>query len=93
MTEQPAGPPPFDPAHPAVGSVQAWLNVGKQRFPQGEFLILTLRVPNATVTALLSKPDAQAWIDALQREVDGMSSLTIAPANTILPSVNGLPHA
>jgi hypothetical protein len=92
MTEPPQGPPPFDPAHPAVGSVQAWLNLGKQRTPQGEFLILTLRVPNATTTALLSKSDAQAWIDALQNEVDQMSSLVIAPPGAALPPLNGRPH-
>ena len=73
-------PPPYDPAHPAVGSVQAWLTTGKQRTPQGELLILTVRVPNATVTAVMTKADAQSWIDILQREVDGLSSLVIAPS-------------
>jgi hypothetical protein len=92
VTEQPAGPPPFDPAHPAVGSVQAWLNVGRQRFPEGEFLIMTPRVPNATLTILLTKTDAQKWVDTIQAEIDQMSSLTIAPANAALPPMNGRPH-
>lgn len=92
MTTPPPGPPPFDPAHPQVGSVQAWLNLGKQRTDQGEMLIMTVRVPNATVTAVMSKADAQKWIDAMQAEVDGLSSLTIAPPGAALPPMNGRPH-
>lgn len=92
MSEQFAGPPPFDPAHPQVGSVQAWLNVGKHRTPQGEMLIVTVRVPNATLTAVMAKADAQRWIDTLQAEVDGMSSLLIAPADQPLPPMNGHPQ-
>lgn len=83
------GPPPFDPAHPAVGSVQAWLNLGKHRTPQGEMLIITVRVPNATVTAVMSKADAQSWVKAIQDEIDTMSSLTLAPANVQLPPITG----
>lgn len=85
-------PPPFDPAHPAVGSVQAWLNVGKHQAPQGEMLIITVRVPNATVTAVMTKADAQRWVDTLQTEIDGMSSLMIAPPGAPLPPLNGHPH-
>lgn len=92
MTEKPQGPPPFDPAHPAVGSTQAWLNVGKQRTPQGEFLILTVRVPNATLTAVMSKQDAQLWINTLQEEVDGMSSLVLAPPGSVLPPLGANGH-
>lgn len=78
-----------DPAHPAVGGVPAWLSTARHRIPQGEFLVLTLRVPNTTVTAMLSKQDAQAWIAQIQSEVDQMSSLVLAPANTPMPPLNG----
>jgi hypothetical protein len=89
VTEDHKGPPPFDPAHPQVGGVQAWLNTGKHTGPNGESLILTVRVPNATVTAVMGKADAQRWIDQIQKEVDGMSSLTVAPAGTPLPPLIG----
>jgi hypothetical protein len=85
-------PPPFDPAHPAVGSCQAWLNTGKHDGPNGQLLILTVRVPNATLTAVMSKQDGQRWIDRIQQEIDGMSSLTIAPAGAAMPPMNGQPH-
>ncbi len=35
-------PPPFDPAHPAVGSCQAWLTTGKHDGPNGQLLIVTV---------------------------------------------------
>jgi hypothetical protein len=50
---------------------------------------LTIRVPNATVTAVMSKADGEAWIKQIQGELDQMSSLTLAPANTPLPPMNG----
>jgi len=81
-----------DPLHPAVGSVQSWLSLGHHQGQQGEMLVVTLRVPNATVTSLLSKADAQKWIDLLQKEVDGMSSLVIAPPGAVLSSLNGKDH-
>lgn len=83
-----------DMSHPAVGSVQAWLSTARHRSPQGEFLVATFRVPNTTLTVLLSKADAQAWIDQMQGEVDQMSSLMIAPANAPMPDMrnaNGHP--
>jgi phosphoenolpyruvate carboxylase len=89
VTDQPAGPPPFDPAHPQVGSVPAWLNVGTTPTPQGDMLILTVRVPNATVTAVMTKADGENWVRTIQKELDGMSSLVVAPANTVLPPMNG----
>lgn len=77
---------PFDPAHPQIGNqIPQWLMTGKHRTPQGDLMILTLRVPNTTVTAVLTKQDAQKWIDQIQAEVDGMSSLSIAPAGMPLP--------
>jgi hypothetical protein len=82
----------FDPAHPSVGTVPAWLNTGKHKSPQGDLLILTLRVPNATVTAVMTKADAQKWIEQLQREVDGLSSLVVAPSGASLPPMNGQPN-
>lgn len=91
MTE-PQTPPPFDPVHPAVGAVQAWLSLGKHKTPQGEMLILTVRVPNATVTAVMNKADAQHWVDTIQTEINGLSSLAIAPANTPLTPMNGHPR-
>jgi hypothetical protein len=85
MTEQ-AGPPPFDPAHPMIGNqIPQWLSTGKHKSPDGDLAIFTFRVPNATVTAVLSKADAQKWIDQMQDEVDGLSSLSIAPAGVPLP--------
>lgn len=89
MTE-PQGPPPFDPAHPSVSNqVPAWLFTGRHKGPQGDLLLLTIRVPNATVTAVMSKADGEAWIKQIQGELDQMSSLTLAPANTPLPPMNG----
>jgi hypothetical protein len=81
-----------DPVHPAVGSVQSWLSLGHHQGAQGELLVLTVRVPNATVTSLLSKADAQTWINLLQTEVDKMSSLVLAPPGTVLPPLNGKEH-
>ncbi len=83
--------PPFDPAHPSVSSVPAWLTTGKHKGPQGDLLILTVRVPNATLTAVMSKADGENWIKQIQGEIDGMSSLTIAPAGASLPPMNGHP--
>ena len=65
------GPPPFDPAHPMIGNqFPQWLMTGKHKTPQGDLAIFTFRVPNATVTAVLTKQDAQKWIDQMQAEVD-----------------------
>jgi hypothetical protein len=78
------GPPPFDPAHPQIGNqVPQWLFTGRHKTPDGDLMLLTIRVPNATVTAVLSKQDAQKWIDRMQEEVDAMSSLSIAPAGAL----------
>jgi len=87
---EPQGPPPFDPAHPSVSNqASAWLFIGRHKGPQGDLLLLTIRVPNATVTAVMSKADGEAWIKQIQGELDQMSSLTLAPANTPLPPMNG----
>lgn len=95
MTDQSAGPPPFDPAHPQVGNqIPQWISTGKHKTPQGDLAIFTFRVPNATVTVVLTKQDAQKWIDQMQAEVDGLSSLSIAPAGIPLPPMapNGGPR-
>lgn len=89
MSDQPQGPPPFDPAHPSVGTVPAWLMTGRHKGPQGDLLVLTIRVPNATVTAVMTKADGENWIKQIRTELDGMSSLTLAPANTPLPPMSG----
>lgn len=91
MTDpQQKGPPPFDPAHPAVGNqVPQWLMTGTHKTPQGDLILFTIRVPNATLTAVLSKPDAQKWVDQMQKEIDGASDLSIAPANMPLPPLGG----
>jgi len=89
---EPQGPPPFDPAHPSVGTVPAWLNTGKHKSPQGDLLILTIRVPNATVTAVMTKADGVKWIKQIQEEVDGLSSLVMAPPGAQLPPMNGHPR-
>lgn len=93
MSTPQQGPPPFDPAHPSVSNqVPAWLFTGRHKGPAGDLLLLTIRVPNATVTAVMSKQDAQKWIKQIQDEVDQMSSLSLAPANAPLPSLgNGRP--
>lgn len=88
MTDQPAGPPPYDPAHPSVtNQVPAWLFTGRHKGPDGDLLICTIRVPNATVTAVMTKQDAQKWIKQLQNEVDQMSSFSLAPAHMPMPSL------
>lgn len=86
---EPQGPPAFDPAHPSVGTCQAWLFTGKHKSPQGDLLILTVRVPNATVTAVMTKSDAINWIAQIQKEVDGLSSLVVAPPGAVVPPMNG----
>jgi hypothetical protein len=92
MTDQEQkGPPPFDPLHPSIQGTQAWLNVGRQRTPGGEILIITMRVTNATLTVVLDKASAVSWLKTIQDEVDQMSSLSIAPANMPLPPMNGRP--
>jgi hypothetical protein len=89
---EPQGPPPFDPAHPSVSNqVPAWLFTGRHKGPQGDLLLLTIRVPNATVTAVMTKQDGENWIKQIQGELDQMSSLSIAPANSPLPPMNGKP--
>lgn len=92
---QPPGPPPYDPAHPSVSNqVPAWLFTGRHKTPQGDLLIATIRVPNATVTAIMTKADAQKWIKQMQDEVDQMSSLAIAQPGSIPPmsdNSNGRP--
>ena len=79
----------FDPAHPSVGTVPAWLNTGKHQSPNGDLLILTIRVPNATVTAVMSKADGENWVRKIQQELDGLSSLMIVPPGAVMPQVNG----
>jgi hypothetical protein len=89
MTDQPQGPPPFDPAHPSVSNqVPAWLFTGRHKTPQGDLLIVTIRVPNSTTTAVMDKASAVKWIKQIQDEVDQMSSLSIAPAGAALPPMN-----
>jgi len=82
------GHPPLDPAHPSVGTVPAWLMTGKHTSPTGDLLILTVRVPNATVTAVMTKADGEKWIEQIRNELDGMSSLTVAPAGVPLPPMS-----
>lgn len=80
---------PYDEGHPAVGGGQAWQSVNVQKTPGGDVLIYTLRVPNATVTAVLSKADADVWVRQFAAKVAEMSSLVIAPAGTAMPPMNG----
>lgn len=83
------GPPPFDPLHPQVQGVPAWLNVGRQMTPNGEVLIWTTRVPNSTQTIVLDKKTALSWIKTIQDEVDKMSSLAIVPPGMPMPPMPG----
>lgn len=88
MTSEQPNIPPFDPAHPQIGNqVPQWISTGKHKTPQGDLAIFTFRVPNSTLTVVLSKSDAQKWIDQMQAEVDAMSSLSIAPAGMPLPPI------
>lgn len=80
--------PPFDPVHPSVGQIPAWLTTGKHKGPQGDLLIITIRVPNSTTTAVMSKADGEKWIKQIQAEIDGMSSLVLAPPGAALPPLN-----
>jgi hypothetical protein len=81
--------PPFDPLHPSVGQIPAWLTTGKHKGPNGDLLIITLRVPNSTTTAVMTKADGEKWIKQIQEEIDGMSSLLVAPPGSALPPLNG----
>lgn len=83
------GPPPFDPLHPMIQALPAWLNVGRQMTPGGEVLIWTMRVPNATLSVILDKKTAQSWVKTISDEIDKMSSMVIAPANAPLPPMRG----
>jgi hypothetical protein len=82
--------PPWDPAHPQVGNVTAWLNTGKHKSQQGDLFVMTVRVPNATVTAVMTKADAQRWIKQMQEEIEDMSSLPIFLPGEVIPP-NGRP--
>lgn len=92
MPEQAGTPPPFDPLHPSIQGTQAWLNVGRQRTPAGEVLIVTMRVTNATLTVVLDKTSAKSWIKTIQDEIDKMSSLLVAPPGAQLSPMDGHPH-
>lgn len=81
MTQPTQGTPPFDPAHPSVGPAQAWLTVATAKLPDGERLIMTLRVHNATLTAVVAKADGERWIKMIQEQLNTMSSLVVVPAN------------
>jgi hypothetical protein len=76
--------PPFDPGHPAVGGTQAWLSTDVRDSPNGQVLILTIRVPNATTTVVLGKDDAEAWDRQIHAAVGGMSGLILAPPGATL---------
>jgi hypothetical protein len=83
------GPPPFDPLHPQIGNqIPQWLMTGKHKTPQGDLAIFTFRVPNTTLTVVLSKSDAQKWIDQMQEEINGLSSLAVAPAGMPMPPMS-----
>lgn len=89
MTVPPQGEPPFDQGHPGISNqYPQWLFTGKFKGPQGDLAIFTFRMPNATVTAVLDKTNAQKWIDQMQKEVDGMSSLSVVPPGVPLPPMS-----
>lgn len=80
---------PFDSGHPAIGVVQAWLASTVQTTPQGQLLIMTIRVPNSTLTVALTKQDAEVWLRQIQADVDKMSGLILAPPGFQPPPMNG----
>lgn len=93
MTDQTPGPPPYDPMHPQVGNqIPQWITTGKHKTPQGDLAIFTFRVPNATLTAVLTKQDAQKWVDQMQEQINDLSSLSIAPAGMPIPPMSGNPN-
>lgn len=84
----PAELPPYDPGHPSVGGVPAWLSTAVQDTPQGQVLILTIRVPNTTVSVVLPKRDAENWLRQIKQSVDQMSGIILAPPGFSVP-LNG----
>jgi hypothetical protein len=80
---------PFDSGHPSVGVVPSWLATTVQTTPQGQLLVMTIRVPNSTLTIALNKADAEVWIRQIQADVDTMSSLILAPPGFQPPPMNG----
>lgn len=85
MSTPPGGLPPYDPGHPVVGAVQAWLSTAVQDFPEGQGMILTIRIPNSTLTVVLRKEDAEAWDRQIHSTVQQMSGIILAPPGTVLP--------
>jgi hypothetical protein len=79
VTELPA----YDVNHPSVGGVAAWLSTEVRKTAQGDALILTIRIPNTTVTVMLAKGDAENWDRQIHDAVSQMSSLVIAPAGPV----------
>lgn len=75
--------PPYDPGHPAVGTSPAWLSTSVQNTTEGQVMILTVRVPNATLTVVLPKADAETWDRQIHQTVKSMSGLIISPAGSI----------
>lgn len=88
MSTPPGGLPPYDPGHPAIGGVQAWLSTSVKDFPQGQAMILTIRVPNSTQTVVLSKEDAETWLRQIKQTVDQMSGIILAPPGFVVPPLH-----
>jgi hypothetical protein len=84
-----SGIPAFDPGHPSVGGVPAWLSTDVRDTPVGQMFILTIRIPNGTTTVVLGKNDAEAWDKQIHDAVSKMNGLIIAPAGSV--NTNGHP--
>lgn len=79
--QSPGGPPIFDPGNPFISRLPAALSAEVVSDPSTgkQMLALTLRVGNATVTAILEKHEAQDWAALINGETSKISGLVLAP--------------
>jgi hypothetical protein len=57
--------------------------------PAGQRLVLTIRTASTTLTVLLEKVDAVAWLANLKAVADSMSSSGLVVAGAALPPLPG----
>lgn len=77
---------PFEPAHPPVISeIPAQWLLDVLPTPAGERLALTFRVPNASVSFLLTREDALRFQAMLAEKVSRMHGLTLPGNGLIVP--------
>jgi hypothetical protein len=69
-----------DPLNPFIGEYPAHLVNDVYNGPIGQRLIMTMRVGNATVTAMLAKDDAIKWRDQITEYIGKMNGLILPPS-------------